>query len=35
LIYPKIDEASKFKLNIEYSYSFDDFVFELRVISTV
>jgi len=32
LIYPKIDEDSKFQLNIEYKYDFDDFIFELRVV---
>jgi len=32
LIYPKIDEDSKFKLNIEYKYDFDDFIFELRIV---
>jgi len=35
LIYPKIDESSKFQLNIEYKYDFDDFVFELKVINIV
>jgi len=33
LIYPKIDEDSKFQLNTEYKYDFDDFVFELRVVN--
>uniref|UniRef100_UPI0035654D87 hypothetical protein n=1 Tax=Sulfurovum sp. TaxID=1969726 RepID=UPI0035654D87 len=33
LIYPKIDEESKFKLNTEYKYDFDDFIFELKVIN--
>ncbi len=33
LIYPQIEEGSKFQLNTEYSYSYDDFVFELRVIN--
>lgn len=33
LIYPKIDENSKFQLDTEYSYSYDDFVFELRVVN--
>ena len=32
LIYPRIDENSKFQLNTEYKYDFDDFIFELRVI---
>jgi hypothetical protein len=35
LIYPKIDESSKFQLNIEYKYDFDDFIFELRVVNVV
>jgi len=35
LIYPKIDENSKFQLDTEYSYSYDDFVFELREINVV
>jgi hypothetical protein len=35
LIYPKIDEDSKFKLNTEYKYDFDDFVFELRVVNVM
>jgi len=35
LIYPKIDENSKFQLNTEYTYDFDDFVFELRVLSNI
>ncbi|NOZ90268.1 MAG: hypothetical protein GXO60_03175 [Epsilonproteobacteria bacterium] len=35
LIYPKIDENSKFQLNTEYKYDFDDFVFELRVVNTI
>ena len=33
LIYPKIDESSKFQLDTEYKYDFDDFVFELRVVN--
>ncbi len=33
LIYPKIDESSKFQLNTEYKYDFDDFLFELRVVN--
>lgn len=33
LVYPKIDESSKFQLDTEYSYSYDDFVFELKVIT--
>ncbi len=36
LIYPKIEDNSKFKLNTEYRYSYDkDFIFELRVINVV
>ena len=36
LIYPKIDENSKFKLDTEYKYDFDnDFIFELRVVNVV
>ncbi len=35
LIYPKIDESSKFRLDIEYKYDFDDFVFELKVVNVV
>jgi len=35
LIYPKIDESSKFQLDTEYRYDFDDFVFELRVVNVV
>lgn len=33
LVYPKIDENSKFQLDTEYSYSYDDFIFELKVIT--
>ena len=33
LIYPEIDESSKFQLNTEYKYDFDDFLFELRVVN--
>jgi len=35
LIYPKIDESSKFQLDTEYKYDFDDFVFELRVVNVI
>ena len=33
LIYPKFDVSSKFQLDTEYKYDFDDFVFELKVIN--
>ena len=33
LIYPKIDESSKFQLNTVYKYDFDDFLFELRIVN--
>jgi len=32
LIYPQIENGCEFQLKTEYSYSYDDFVFELRVI---
>jgi len=35
LIYPKIDESSKFQLDTEYKYNFDDFIFELRVVNVM
>jgi hypothetical protein len=35
LIYPKIDESSKFQLDTEYRYDFDDFRFELKVVNVV
>lgn len=35
LIYPKIDDSSRFQLDTEYKYDFDDFVFELRVVNVL
>ncbi len=35
LVYPKFDENSNFKPDIEYKYDFDDFVFELKIIHVV
>ena len=33
LIYPQIEDGCIFQLNMEYKYSYDDFIFELRVIN--
>lgn len=35
LIYPKYDESSKYELDVEYKYDFDDFIFELKVVNVV
>jgi len=33
LIYPKQEEGSQLKLDVECKYSFDDFIFELKVVN--